>query len=166
MNRRASILVCVGARPFGVGEDQRRAERLVDALGAAGHTVDLVTLPLAGDGRDSPEASLLWRLVDIDRVDGMPVDVAVCLDENSMFVRHPRKLIWFSAEVDLDALERHCFTGVAGALVSSSPAAAIARAAIESRGPVAVVPADAPDAVLVDAVIEFVRDGSGLSGWR
>lgn len=75
------------------------AEVLVDGLRAAlqeaGHGVELVTVPFKWYPRDQLDAqALVWRSLDLERLNGRTVDMVICTKYPSWAVRHPRKVVW------------------------------------------------------------------------
>ena len=89
------ILICTAQVPFTRGGAETLTEGLRDALRARGHEADIVALPFAW----TPRANLLrnalaWRLLDLERVDGRPVDLVIATKFPSYAVRHPRKVVW------------------------------------------------------------------------
>lgn len=89
------ILICATQVPFVRGGAELLVEGLRDALRTRGHSVDVVALPfqwqpLARIG----ESALAWRLLDLEQVNGEPVDLVIGTKFPSYLVRHPRKLVW------------------------------------------------------------------------
>lgn len=89
------ILICTAQVPFVRGGAEYLAEGLRDALRARGHTVDLVALPYQWHPVERiPESALAWRMLDLDHVNGAPVDRVICTKFPSYMVRHPNKVLW------------------------------------------------------------------------
>jgi glycosyltransferase involved in cell wall biosynthesis len=89
------IAVCSPQVPFARGGAEILAERLTQELQARGHETDLVTVPFKWyPGERVLTAALLWRLVDLDEVDGRPVDLVIGTKFPSYVVRHPNKVVW------------------------------------------------------------------------
>ena len=89
------ILICATQVPFVRGGAELLVEGLRDALRAAGHTTDVVSLPFAWQPHERiAEAALAWRLLDLTAVNAEPVDQVICTKFPSYAVRHPRKVVW------------------------------------------------------------------------
>jgi glycosyltransferase involved in cell wall biosynthesis len=104
------IAVCSPQVPFARGGAEILAERLTEELQTRGHQADLVTVPFKWyPGERVLTAALLWRLVDLDEVDGRPVDLVVGTKFPSYVVRHPNKVVWlvhqFRQAYELDRTE-------------------------------------------------------------
>lgn len=89
------ILICAAQVPFVRGGAELLVEGLRDALRAAGHSVDVVSLPYTWQPHERiAESALAWRLLDLTHVDGRPVDQLICTKFPSYAARHPRKVVW------------------------------------------------------------------------
>jgi glycosyltransferase involved in cell wall biosynthesis len=104
------IAVCSAQVPFARGGAEILAETLVDELCARGHVADLIAIPFKWyPGARVLTQALLWRLVDLDEVDGEPVDLVIATKFPSYVIRHPRKVVWlvhqFRQAYDLDRTE-------------------------------------------------------------
>ena len=104
------IAVCSPQVPFARGGAEFLAGRLTDELRALGHEADLVTVPFKWyPGTRVLSQALLWRLLDLDEVDGRPVDLVVGTKFPSYVVRHPNKVVWlvhqFRQAYELDRTE-------------------------------------------------------------
>lgn len=89
------IIICAAQVPFARGGAEYLVDGLRDALQACGHTVDVVSLPFAWDPIDRiAQSALAWRLLDLEKVDGVPVDQVICTKFPSYMVRHPNKVVW------------------------------------------------------------------------
>jgi glycosyltransferase involved in cell wall biosynthesis len=89
------IAVCSPQVPFARGGAEILAERLTEELQARGHEADLVTIPFKWyPGERVLTHALLWRLVDLDEVDGRKVDLVIGTKFPSYVVRHPNKVVW------------------------------------------------------------------------
>jgi glycosyltransferase involved in cell wall biosynthesis len=89
--------VCVAAPqvPFARGGAEIFADTLVVELAARGHEAALVTVPFKWyPGARVLTQAFLWRLVDLDEVDGRPVDLVVATKFPAYCVRHPNKVAW------------------------------------------------------------------------
>jgi glycosyltransferase involved in cell wall biosynthesis len=104
------IAVCSPQVPFARGGAEILAERLTEELQARGHEADLVTIPFKWyPGEKVLTHALLWRLVDLDEVDGRTVDLVIGTKFPSYVVRHPNKVVWlvhqFRQAYELDRTE-------------------------------------------------------------
>ncbi len=89
------ILVCTTQVPFARGGAETLAEGLRDALRDRGHEAEIVALPFAWTPRPNiMRGALAWRLLDLQQVDGRPVDLVIATKFPSYAVRHPRKVVW------------------------------------------------------------------------
>jgi glycosyltransferase involved in cell wall biosynthesis len=89
------IAVCSPQVPFAHGGAEVLAERLTDELQARGHEAALVTVPFKWyPGQRVLTQAFLWRLVDLEEVDGRPVDLVIGTKFPSYVVRHPNKVVW------------------------------------------------------------------------
>jgi glycosyltransferase involved in cell wall biosynthesis len=87
--------VCSPQVPFARGGAEILAERLAAELRARGHETDLVTVPFKWyPGERVLTQALLWRLLDLEEVDGRPVDLVIATKFPSYVVRHPNKVVW------------------------------------------------------------------------
>src|SRR3712207_2133817 len=89
------ILVCTTQVPFARGGTETLSEGLRDALTQRGHEAEIVALPFAWTPRPNiMRGALAWRLLDLEQVDGRPVDLVIATKFPSYAVRHPRKVVW------------------------------------------------------------------------
>src|SRR3712207_4180593 len=89
------ILVCTTQVPFARGGTETLSEGLRDALTQRGHEAEIVALPFAWTPRPNiMHGALAWRLLDLQQVDGRPVDLVIATKFPSYAVRHPRKVVW------------------------------------------------------------------------
>lgn len=101
------IAVCHPQVPFERGGAEVLSEGLVRELRARDHETDLVTIPFRWyPGTKVLSQALLWRLVDLEEVQGSPIDLVVATKFPSYVVRHPNKIVWlvhqFRQAYDLD----------------------------------------------------------------
>ena len=104
------IAVCSPQVPFATGGAEFVAERLTDELRTLGHDADLVTVPFKWyPGPRVLSQAFLWRLLDLEEVDGRPVDLVIATKFPSYVVRHPNKVVWlvhqFRQAYELDGTE-------------------------------------------------------------
>jgi len=104
------IAVCSPQVPFATGGAEFVAERLTDELRTLGHEADLVTVPFKWyPGARVLSQAFLWRLLDLEEVDGRPVDLVIATKFPSYAVRHPNKVVWlvhqFRQAYELDGTE-------------------------------------------------------------
>jgi glycosyltransferase involved in cell wall biosynthesis len=89
------IAVCSAQVPFARGGAEILAESLVRELRTRDHEADLVTIPFKWyPGARVLTQAFLWRLVDLEEVDGQPVDLVIGTKFPSYCVRHSRKVVW------------------------------------------------------------------------
>ncbi|MBA3401245.1 MAG: glycosyltransferase family 4 protein [Actinobacteria bacterium] len=89
------ILVTRPQIPFAWGGTEVMTDRLVAELRLRGHEAELVTIPFKWyPGTRVLTQSFLWRMLDLDEVDGAPVDMVVATKFPSYLVRHPEKRVW------------------------------------------------------------------------
>jgi len=104
------IAVCSPQVPFARGGAEILAARLTHELGERGHEADLVTVPFKWyPGERVLTHAFIWRLLDLDEVDGRRVDLVVATKFPSYVVRHPNKVVWlvhqFRQAYELDRTE-------------------------------------------------------------
>ncbi len=89
------IAVCRPHVPFAWGGTEVMTDRLVAELRARGHEADLLTIPFKWyPGVRVLTQAFLWRMLDLEEVDGRPVDMVVATKFPSYVVRHPEKRVW------------------------------------------------------------------------
>ncbi|NJO04370.1 MAG: glycosyltransferase family 4 protein [Chloroflexaceae bacterium] len=89
------ILICMPQVPFVRGGTEYLVEGLRDALREHGHTVDVISMPYTWHPVDQAvQNALLWRMLELDEVDGVPVDQIICTKFPSYVARHPNKVTW------------------------------------------------------------------------
>ena len=93
--------------PFAHGGAEVLAERLTEELNARGHEAALVTVPFKWYPRPRVlESAFVWRMLDLEEVEGGKVDLLIATKFPSYAVRHPRKRVWlvhqFRQAYDLD----------------------------------------------------------------
>jgi glycosyltransferase involved in cell wall biosynthesis len=89
------VAVCRPQVPFAHGGVEIFTDQLVEELRARGHESDLVSVPFKWyPGTRVLTQAFLWRLLDLDEVDGRPVDVVVATKFPSYLVRHREKRVW------------------------------------------------------------------------
>jgi glycosyltransferase involved in cell wall biosynthesis len=104
------IAVCRPQVPFARGGAEIFADDLVAQLRTRGHEADLVTVPFKWyPGERVLTQAFLWRLLDLEEVEGRPVDLVVATKFPSYCIRHPRKVVWllhqFRQAYELDRTE-------------------------------------------------------------
>ena len=81
--------------PFARGGAEIFTDTLVAELQARGHEADLVSVPFKWyPGTRVLTQAFLWRLLDLDEVDGGRVDMVVATKFPSYVVRHAEKRVW------------------------------------------------------------------------
>ncbi len=96
--------------PFAHGGAEVLAERLTEELNERGHQAALVTVPFKWYPRERVlESAFVWRMLDLEEVEGRKVDLLIATKFPSYVVRHPRKRVWlvhqFRQAYDLDRTE-------------------------------------------------------------
>ena len=104
------VVVCLPQVPFARGGAELTAERLTEELGVRGHEAALVTIPYKWyPGTRVLTQAFLWRLVDLEEVEGRPIDRVIATKFPSYVVRHPNKVVWllhqFRQAYELDGTE-------------------------------------------------------------
>lgn len=89
------ILVTTTQIPLVRGGAEVLADGLVGALRAAGHSVELVTMPFRfappSEVRRSMDA---WAQEDFNTLDCGEIDAVVCLKFPTYYLHHPRRMVW------------------------------------------------------------------------
>lgn len=90
------LIVCGVQVPFTRGGAELLVDGLAEALRGQGHQVDVVQLPFAWapDKAEIVRGCLAWRLLDLTRVNELPIDQVICTKFPSYVVRHPHKVVW------------------------------------------------------------------------
>jgi glycosyltransferase involved in cell wall biosynthesis len=89
------IAVCSPQVPFARGGAEILAERLTEELRSRGHEADLVTIPFKWYPAERVLThAFMWRLLDLEEVDGRPVDLVIGTKFPSYVVRHRNKVVW------------------------------------------------------------------------
>jgi glycosyltransferase involved in cell wall biosynthesis len=104
------IAVCAPQVPFIRGGAEIVSERLVEELRERDHDVELVTVPFKWyPGERVLTQAFLWRLLDLEEADGVPIDLVIATKFPSYAVRHPNKVVWllhqFRQAYELDRTE-------------------------------------------------------------
>lgn len=89
------IAVCHPQTPFTRGGAEMHLEGLVEALRAAGHDVDVVTMPF----KWYPPSEIVhqmasWRALDLSEANGQRIDMVIALKFPAYLVAHERKVVW------------------------------------------------------------------------
>lgn len=89
------ICICATQVPFAWGGAEILADSLRRQLVARGFEADVVTLPFQWPTRvDLLKAGLSWRLLDLRKAWGRPVDLVIATRFPSYLVPHPNKVVW------------------------------------------------------------------------
>jgi len=101
------IVVCHPQVPFARGGAEILADNLVEELRRRDHEAELVTVPFKWyPPKSVVTQSLVWRMLDLEDVQGGPVDLLIATKFPSYVVRHPNKIVWlvhqFRQAYDLD----------------------------------------------------------------
>ena len=108
MTKTRTIAVCFPRPLFVPSALGRRAQALIDAARACGHDATAVTLPSRCDDPDlDPTDALQWALVDLADIGiGRRIDGVICLHAATVFVHHPRKVVWLDGADADERVER------------------------------------------------------------
>ena len=104
------IAVCRPQVPFARGGAEIFTDELVAELRARGHEAELVSVPFKWyPGERVLTQAFLWRLLDLRRRTGAPIDLVIATKFPSYCVRHPNKVVWllhqFRQAYELDRTE-------------------------------------------------------------
>jgi glycosyltransferase involved in cell wall biosynthesis len=89
------VAVCHPQVPFSHGGAELLAETLVGELRQRGHDTELVTVPFKWyPGAQVLRNALLWRLLDLEEIQGGRIDLVVATKFPSYAVRHSHKVVW------------------------------------------------------------------------
>jgi glycosyltransferase involved in cell wall biosynthesis len=87
--------VCAPQVPFARGGAEIMADTLVEELRRRGHEAALVTVPFKWYPAERVLThAFLWRLVELDEVEGRAVDTVIATKFPAYCVRHPDKVAW------------------------------------------------------------------------
>jgi glycosyltransferase involved in cell wall biosynthesis len=89
------IVIAATQVPFERGGAEWHSAALRTALLARGFATEIVQVPFAWDPR--PEvlrSALAWRLLDLTRASGSPIDLLIATRFPSYVARHPNKVVW------------------------------------------------------------------------
>jgi len=104
------VVVAHAQVPFAHGGAEVLAERLTAELNARDHQAALVTVPFKWYPRNRVlESAFVWRMLDLEAVEGRTVDLLIATKFPSYAVRHSNKRVWlvhqFRQAYDLDRTE-------------------------------------------------------------
>jgi len=89
------VLIVTSGVPFIRGGAEILAESLRDAVCAAGHQAEIVTLPFQSCPPSRiPEQMLACRLLDVTESCGMRIDRVIGLKFPAYLIPHPQKIVW------------------------------------------------------------------------
>jgi glycosyltransferase involved in cell wall biosynthesis len=90
-----NIVICAAQVPFVRGGAEVLVDGLAGTLREAGHGVEIVALPFKWYPRTELERQpLLWRTLDLEKLNGRAVDLVICTKYPTWAVRHPNKVVW------------------------------------------------------------------------
>src|SRR5215813_10386897 len=90
-----TVLVAATQVPFQRAGAEWHAHALHQQLRTHGFRADLVQVPFQWDPRPEVlKGALSWRLLDLTRTSGVPVDLLVATRFPSYVARHPNKVVW------------------------------------------------------------------------
>ena len=85
--------------PFARGGTEVLVDGLLDALRARGHEAEVVSIPFKWyPGTRVLTQAFMWRLVDLEEVDGRPIDLVIATKFPSYLIRHREKRVSASAK--------------------------------------------------------------------
>jgi len=104
------IAVCRPQVPFARGGVEIFTDDLVEELRKRDHDAELVTVPFKWyPGEKVLTQAFLWRLLDLEEADGLPIDLVIATKFPSYAVRHRNKVVWllhqFRQAYELDRTE-------------------------------------------------------------
>ena len=89
------LLIATVKIPFLRGGAELHAEGLLEALRAAGHEAEIVTIPFKWYPPERiPDHMLACRLLDLTNFSGIDIDQVIGLKFPAYYVRHPNKVLW------------------------------------------------------------------------
>lgn len=89
------VLILTSGVPFIRGGAEILADSLRDAVCAAGHQAEIVTLPFQSSPPSRiPEQMLACRLLDVTETCSVPIDRVIGLKFPAYLIPHPNKVIW------------------------------------------------------------------------
>jgi glycosyltransferase involved in cell wall biosynthesis len=89
------VIVASVRTPFVQGGAEIHADQLIEALMAAGHQADLVSISFdAGNPHRIPDQMLACALMDLSEINGMKVDRLIALKFPAYLMPHPDKVVW------------------------------------------------------------------------
>ena len=92
---RRTIGICAVQAPFITGGAEILVGELTDQLRARGYKVDLVNVPFKWyPVKDIVKQALLWRWIELEESNGMPIDMVIPTKFPSYLVKHPVKVTW------------------------------------------------------------------------
>ncbi len=90
-----TVVVAATQVPFQRGGAEWHAAALSRQLVARGFRAEVVQLPFQWDPREEVvKGALAWRLLDLSRAGGVPIDLVIGTRFPSYVVRHPNKVVW------------------------------------------------------------------------
>jgi glycosyltransferase involved in cell wall biosynthesis len=93
--RRRRLLVCGAQVPYTSGGAEVLVHSLAGELGRRGFEVDVVMVPFTwGSRQEVLRGALAWRLLDLTKVGGEPVDRLIATRFPTYAVAHPDKVVW------------------------------------------------------------------------
>jgi glycosyltransferase involved in cell wall biosynthesis len=89
------IAVCLPQVPFARGGAENLADNLASELRMRGHEAETVSVPFKWyPGTRVLTHALVWRMLDLDQVEGRPIDLVIATKFPSYAIRHPNKVVW------------------------------------------------------------------------
>lgn len=95
MTNRMRIIVATVRIPFVYGGAEVLADQLIQALGAAGHEAELLTIPFnPADPERIPDQMLACALMDLEGIHAARVDRLIALKFPAYLIPHSNKVAW------------------------------------------------------------------------
>ncbi len=89
------IAIATVQAPFIQGGADLLASGLATALRRANHEVDIVSMPFRFFPATEVERAMRsWEQENLEAVNGIPVDLVICLKFPTYYLRHPWKVVW------------------------------------------------------------------------
>jgi len=91
------ILICTPRVPFVSGGAELQVENLKAAFVDHGHQADIVSIPFQWEPpQQMVRNMLIWRMLDLNWVNGELIDMVVALKFPAYLIRHQKKVIWLT----------------------------------------------------------------------
>lgn len=89
------IAICFASVPFVRGGAENHAESLCTELNKRGYKADIVSIPFQWEPKlEIIKNMVMWRLLNLDKISGIPVDLVIATKFPSYMIKHPNKVTW------------------------------------------------------------------------